>query len=177
MKTIITILTALVCLAGFQACGNEKAEFGTEPKTKFESKMSYELPQGWTWHDEEERIAIWNHTARGENAPFVKLEPMGFPEGTEQDAKARIQALYNEWQESCKAQEPEPCDLQPEYAELDIAGTIVYTAMSTDYFWGHPSWNSSLSFYKDGNVVSFSLGDRADLYKKELETIISTLSW
>jgi hypothetical protein len=138
--------------------------------------VTFDLPEGWKWLDKENLEAIWEETARGGNAPFVKLEFGGIEKGIGEKANNRVSDTYYDHKSACESAGKE-CETPPELKQFKITEIDVSTAMYTSYVWGEPSWNSHIAFEKNGYIIELMLYDKATLYKSELETIIGTMSW
>ncbi len=175
IKLFSVLFTVLTCLSA-TGCDSDNATVPEEPVVAL--RAVYDLPEGWTWLDEENGVAIWEHRSKDGGSPFVKFTPLEFPIGTEEEAKADILENYN-YIHCDRGQSPDQeCDRNPEYyKEFVFDDTTVYASMSTGSVWGMESWTSVLGFEHDGRKAIFILYDKADLHMEELEQIISTLKF
>jgi len=141
--------------------------------------FSYDLPEGWRWMEEGKLDAILDEKSKNGVAPYVKLSPTGFSEGTEEETKQYIKEIYDEAMEGCNymLEQGEICDPQPSYQEMDVDGTMVYVTMDTSEYWGDDTWASSFAFEKNGRSIRFILYDQADQYQDELKTIVNSFTW
>lgn len=179
MKKIITILIAAFFIVSMAGCDPTDPVSGFKnPETEKTEALdvTFDLPEEWTWLNKDSLSAIWDETAKGGNAPFVKLSFIGMEKGTSEEAAEKTKETYDEHKKACEFAGDE-CEIPPGYEQYKIAGIDVTTAMSVGYVWGRPSWSSHIAFEKDGYVVELMLYDKATLHQNELKTIIGSMSW
>ena len=190
MKKVITFVLTVFLVALMTGCDqgeqNNNQPQDTSPETQEQKdggindqdalSIKFDLPDEWKWSDKKTLEAIWEETAKGGNAPFVKLEFGGMEKGTAEEAGKRVAETYEEQKNACTAAGIY-CPSKPELEQFQIAGIDVSTAMYVGYVWGKPSWNSHIAFEKNGYVIELMLYDKATLHQSELKTIISSMSW
>jgi len=173
---ILVAIFALLALAGLAGCRD--TDTNVTPGTQQSQQtfdISYTLPDGWTWYEQKDEVAIWEHASKDGVSPFVKLEPCTFVKGTDADAKKAVQDIFNNDKSQCDARGTD-CVAQPNYKEKNIAGTTVYLeSMKDNDNMGTVSWGSVFEFARDGYVACFTLGDNADEYGPEMEKVVGTL--
>lgn len=141
--------------------------------------VKFSLPEGWEWGEDGSAVL------RSKNPPSDKLinkiEFMGLEDWTEAQAKQWVWEDYQDHKSGCDYSanhgHPEDCEFQPEYKELTIDGMKIYASMDVNSAWGTPDWGSLIAFYKNGEVVRFSMLSRADESTKEIYRLINSITW
>lgn len=170
MNFLSVLMGLMMC---FTHLGCDAGQIGEPYVKEPEIKLTYELPENWRFDQESDLMARATYSAHEGAAPFVGLEVMEYPKGTEEDAKNRAYAMYEKQKQHCD-QYPD-CGTKPEFAERTIAGEKVYAYVDAGNYFGDESWGTDVFFEKDGRVIYLSFGgERLEYLDEVLSTIIQT---
>lgn len=91
MNFLSVLMGLMMC---FTHLGCDAGQIGEPYVKEPEIKLTYELPENWRFDQESDLMARATYSAHEGAAPFVGLEVMEYPKGTEEDAKNRAYAMY-----------------------------------------------------------------------------------
>ena len=169
----VSLLTAAVL--ALATCTTEPAGPAPQPH------VTFQLSAGWELIDDQPGYtsAVLEQPSKDGNAPHVTLEtiPFGVFAGSESAARSRIQ----DQRDSEVSGEALPGWPDSEMQEVTLPSRHKLYAFigPNNYWYSHGeaqglSWGTVFAFSKGGYVLTFHLGDRADLYLDEIDLIAKT---
>ncbi|MCB1213864.1 MAG: hypothetical protein KDK66_00160 [Deltaproteobacteria bacterium] len=169
------LLTLFMGLALWSCSGGGQVVPEASVSINENTSINYDLPAEWT-RAEGFSDAYWEKELEP-GIPFTKLDFQELSSGSEATAKNRILSAYQtSTRETCPAL---PCineEKETEAKSIEVEGLTIFSSTTLAYYYGERSWQSDLSFAKDGIVYNFILyGKAPEYYSKELSLIAKTI--
>jgi hypothetical protein len=154
---LIASIIAVVCVANAGCTG-----VLDDPSRQ---NMIFDLPAPWAIELEAGTATIGADPGSPGSVPEAKISVYVRRMGTDADAKRLAARSLEESDGSVY--------LKPALSESTIAGRKVYLYEGVSYDGSH----TLMFFEKDGRVVNIILYDQLATYRKDIETLVTTLRW
>ena len=184
MHAFIIFVTSIFMFFAIAGCDGESGRHDTpKPRNSVEirepasgtsqkvgSNISYQLPSGWEFkQDEPLKARLLDESKKPDVPPDMILEMIPWKPGNEVDAQNMALDLF------VKEKENNP-ESNVNYFEVDLGGETLYVLeQETEEYWGLPYWYTSAYFEKEGYIINIILFDQIQNQKQALDMAIKTL--